>query len=170
MDSKKIIIIIIIIAVATAGWWLFGNNTNETEPTSVPTNEEVITTELDPVIEAHIAEKSDLIVLESPQPLEYLSSPIIFEGQARGYWYFEASFPLVLTDWNGLIIAEGFATADDDWMTEEFVPFTANLNFESPYQAGDPDFMRRGTLILQKNNPSDKRELDDALELPVYFE
>ena len=90
-------------------------------------------------------------------------------GQARGYWYFEASFPIVLTNWDGLIIAEGYATADGDWMTEEFVPFTASLEFTNPYEEGQPDFMKRGSLILQKDNPSGLPENDNALEIPIYF-
>ena len=82
---------------------------------------------------------------------------------------FEASFPVILTNWDGLIIAEGYATAEDSWMTEDFVPFVATIEFVSPYQEGDEDFMSRGTLILKKDNPSGLPENDDALELPILF-
>lgn len=120
-------------------------------------------------IQAHIDEKADLIVLNSPVPNGVVSTPLSVSGQARGYWYFEASFPITITNWDGLIIGEGFATAQGDWMTEEFVPFTATLEFENPYVAGQPDFMKRGSLILQKDNPSDLPENDNALEIPIYF-
>lgn len=120
-------------------------------------------------IQAHIDSKSDLIKLNAPVPLATVSNPLQLAGEARGYWFFEASFPVFLTDWNGLIIAEGFATAESDWMTEDFVPFTATLDFVSPYNAEDPDFMQRGSLILQRNNPSGLPENDDALEIPVRF-
>ncbi len=120
-------------------------------------------------IQAHIDEKSDLIKLISPVPLGVLTTPLLLTGEARGNWYFEASFPIVLTNWDGLIIAEGFATANGDWMTEEFVPFTAILEFENPYEEGQPDFMNNGTLILKKDNPSDLPEHDDALEIPIRF-
>jgi len=125
--------------------------------------------ELDPVIAASIAAHADIITLTTPTPQAIITSPLILEGQARGPWFFEASFPVTLTNWNGLIIAEGPATAVGDWMTTEFVPFTMKLDFVSPYNAGDPDFMKRGTLILQKDNPSGLPENDDALELPVRF-
>ena len=110
-------------------------------------------------------EKRDLIRLESPQPNQTIESPLVITGEARGYWFFEASFPIVLTNWDGLIIAEGFATAQDEWMTEEFVPFEATLTF-----VVDPDvYSKKGTLILQKDNPSGLPENDDALEIPVMF-
>ncbi len=93
----------------------------------------------------------------------------MLEGKARGYWFFEGSFPVVLTNWDGLIIAEGFATAEGEWMTEDFVPFKGELTYTSPYKAGDPDFMKRGSLILKKDNPSGLPENDDAFELTVFF-
>lgn len=121
-------------------------------------------------IQAHIDSKADLIQLTTPVPNGVVAdSPLMLTGQARGYWYFEASFPIVLTNWDGLIIAEGYATADGDWMTEEFVPFTASLEFTNPYEEGQPDFMKRGSLILQKDNPSGLPENDNALEIPIYF-
>lgn len=111
--------------------------------------------------------KNDDIMLYSPLPNEKISSPLTLYGEARGTWYFEASFPIILTDWDGKIIAEGYATAQDDWMTEKFVPFEATLEFEKPEMAEQYD---RGSLILQKDNPSGLPENDDALELTVFFE
>lgn len=120
-------------------------------------------------IQAHIDAKADLITLTSPVPNGVVASPLVVTGQARGYWFFEASFPVVLTNWDGLIIAQGIATAKGDWMTEEFVPFSATLEFVSPYPAGAEDFMKRGSLILQKDNPSGLPENDNALEIPIRF-
>ena len=114
-------------------------------------------------------DKSNLIVLDSPKPAAVVTSPLKLSGKARGSWFFEASFPVSLTNWDGLIIAEGVAVADGDWMTDEFVPFTTELTFINPYQAGDPDFMQRGSLILRKDNPSGLPENDDALEQAVRF-
>lgn len=115
-------------------------------------------------IQAHIDEHADLILLESPEPLAVVESPLEVTGRARGGWYFEASFPVVLVNWDGLIIAEGYATAEGEWMTEEFVPFRGTLEFETP------DYGERGALILQKHNASGLSEHDDALEVPIRFE
>jgi len=115
-----------------------------------------------------INDKSDLIWLYSPQPEEEIESPLKIQGKARGNWFFEASFPVILTNWDGLIIAEGYATANPsdggDWMTEDFVPFEAELEFTA-----DTSVSNRGALILKKDNPSGLPENDDALEITVFF-
>ena len=107
--------------------------------------------------------KDELIRLEYPQPNQLISSPLTIKGEARGNWFFEASFPVVLTDWDGLIIANGIATAKGDWMTNDFVPFEATLEFALNKEA----YSNRGSLILKKENPSGLPENDDALEIPV---
>jgi putative Mn2+ efflux pump MntP len=115
-------------------------------------------------------EKMDLIRINSPRPNEEILSPLLIEGEAVGSWFFEGDFPVVLTDWDGLIIAEGYATAQGDWMRsldsgggEDFVPFRGVLEFTKP------DYKNNGTFILRKDNVSDNRDLDDALEIPIKF-
>ncbi|PIR37978.1 MAG: hypothetical protein COV34_02730 [Candidatus Zambryskibacteria bacterium CG10_big_fil_rev_8_21_14_0_10_42_12] len=110
-------------------------------------------------------EKTNLIRLESPRPGGVVTSPLTITGEARGYWFFEASFPVYVVNWDGLIIGEGIATAQDEWMTEDFVPFVAEITFEKPTL-----YPERGALILQKDNPSGLPEHDDALEVPIRFE
>jgi hypothetical protein len=107
--------------------------------------------------------QGDLIRLENPEWGAEVSSPLQISGMARGNWFFEGDFPIILTDWDGKIIAEGYATAVSEWMTHEFVPFTGELTFDSETVSGN------GSLILQKDNPSDLPENDAALEIPVGF-
>lgn len=40
----------------------------------------------------------DLIVLTSPQPSTRITSPVTLTGKARGYWYFEGSFPVSIVN------------------------------------------------------------------------
>ena len=120
-------------------------------------------------VQAQIDEKAENIIVNHPPAGSYIASPLRISGEARGMWFFEGDFPVQLTDWNGEIIAEHFVTADDEWMTEDFVPFSGELDFVSPVTAEYPDEMRRGWLILQRDNPSDDRLLDDAVEIPVWF-
>ena len=108
-------------------------------------------------------EKIDLINLNSPRPNQEIASPLLISGQARGGWFFEGDAPVILTDWDGLIIAEGYITASRNAMTEEFVPFDGKLEFTKP------NYKSNGTLILRKDNPSDNPSFDDALEIPVMF-
>jgi len=108
------------------------------------------------------AEKPDLIKVDSPLPNQEISSPLLVTGQARGYWFFEASFPVRLLDGNGKEIAIKPAEAQDDWMTEEFVSFKSTLEFKAP----STDL---GTLVLEKDNPSGLPEKADELRVPVRF-
>jgi hypothetical protein len=156
----------LLVVVVVMGWWITSALPVQAPEESSPT---VTEKELDPVIAAEIAAKADLIRLTTPTPQSIIDSPLTVSGVARGFWFFEASFPVVLTDWDGRIIAEHFATAEGEWMTEDFVPFSMTLEFENPYKPGDPDFMRRGSLILMRDNPSGLPENDDALEIPVVF-
>ena len=149
---KKIILIIIILAIVivTITW----------KPKNINTD---LIEEIDPILKAEIESKADLIRLETPLPNSTFTSPLNIKGEARGVWFFEASFPIYLTNWDGLIIAEGYATAQGEWMTTEFVPFTATLTFENP------TYKNNGSLILRKDNPSGLPEHDDALEIPIFF-
>lgn len=117
------------------------------------------------VVWASDSDKADLIRLDYPTSEESISSPLIIKGEARGYWFFEASFPVILTDLDGEIIAQGFAEAKDDWMTDEFVPFEASLEFTIDE---DTD-IDKGLLILKKDNPSGLPENDDSFEVSVTF-
>lgn len=106
---------------------------------------------------------NSLIKVNAPQPFAFISSPLEISGEAKGKWYFEGSFPVSLVDWDGRIIAEGFAQAQSDWMSEDFVKFKATLNFAKPA------VYNNGALILKKDNPSGLPENDAALEIPVIF-
>lgn len=120
-------------------------------------------------VKAHIDAKADKIKITSPLPMAVIQSPLEISGQARGSWFFEASAPVSLVDFDGKVIAQGTIKAQGDWMTTEFVPFTAELTFTSPYKVGDQDTMKRGALIFKKDNPSGDPKNDDSLEIPIQF-
>lgn len=104
---------------------------------------------------------SEMIVSENPRPNQVVTSPLMLKGRARGNYFFEASFPATLLDADGKVLAEGFVTAEGEWMTEDFVPYSGELTFTPTTETG--------TLLLMRNNPSDKRENDMTLEIPVVF-
>ena len=107
-------------------------------------------------------EEPDLIILNYPKPNQTIESPLLVGGKARGYWYFEASFPVKIVDDNGFILGLKPAQALGDWMTEDFVPFSATIPFAAPSIA-------KGKLILEKDNPSGLPEQADQRIIPVYF-
>ncbi len=115
-----------------------------------------------PNCEFALCPHEDLIRVFSPQANEKISSPLLIKGEARGFWFFEATFPVKLLDDKGNTIAQDYAQAKGDWMTEDFVPFEAELVFEAPTT-------QKGWLVLEKDNPSDLSENDDELRIPVIF-
>jgi hypothetical protein len=106
----------------------------------------------------------DIIEVTAPAIGARVSSPLVATGRARGNWYFEASFGAVLRDHSGAVLARGYAQAQSDWMTGDFVPFATIPLVFPPQPAGST-----GTLILSKDNPSGLPENDQALSIPVTF-
>lgn len=109
------------------------------------------------------AAKADLIKATLPLPGSKVTSPLTITGQARGTWYFEASFPYELKNAQGITIAQGPVQAQGDWMTTDFVPFSVVITFPAQ-PAGS-----KGTLILHKDNPSGLPQNEDHLIIPVVF-
>lgn len=105
---------------------------------------------------------TDLIRVTAPEIGELIKSPLTVTGEARGPWYFEASFPVKLLDEDGTEIAAEPAQAQGEWMTEEFVPFSATLSFSAPKG-------KIGTVVLMKDNPSGDPSKDDSVSIPVRF-
>lgn len=105
-------------------------------------------------------EKTDRITITAPRPNTSVATPLTISGTARGSWFFEASFPIMLTDTEGNVLATGTAQAQGEWTTENFVPYTATLTFSIP-EAMD------ALLTLSKDNPSGLAENDDSLIVPV---
>lgn len=104
----------------------------------------------------------ELIRTTQPEANQLVTSPFTVTGEARGPWYFEASFPVTLVDANGQVLVETYAEAQGEWMTTEFVPFKSTLNFAQPTTT-------TGVLILKKSNASGEPERDDSRSIPVRF-
>ena len=94
------------------------------------------------------------------------SKPLVITGEARGNWYFEASFFIEVfgESFDGLL-GNGIAQAQDEWMTEEFVPFATTVNLHPSISTPGTS----GKIILHKDNPSGLPENDDRLIIPVKF-
>lgn len=103
---------------------------------------------------------NEKITVSTPQPDEVIKSPLAIAGQAKGHWFFEASFPVSLIDSDGVILANGTAQAQGEWMTENFVPFISTLEFP-------PTSATSGVLILKKDNPSGLPENDEEIKIPI---
>src|SRR3989344_9274345 len=135
---KKLAIIIPILIILIVIFWWWQNYSDD-----------------DPI------QHKDLVVLTRPIAGEYILSPVIIEGRARGTWFFEASFPIVIVDWDGLIIGQGIAQAQSEWMTTDYVPFRAEISFIKSVVKNN------GWIILKKDNPSGLSQNDDAFEVAI---
>lgn len=111
----------------------------------------------------YINATDNLIRVDTPTPGAVTGKEFGVIGKARGYWFFEASFPIELLDKDGKLLATGIATAQTDWMTTEFVPFKAEI--KAPI-----DYIGPAILILHKDNPSGLPENDASISFPIIVE
>lgn len=160
--TTKLILLILLttVIVLVALWWRQAQTplvTLNDSPETVQTQEEVT---------YNTDKKDDLIQVAEPQSGQVVSSPLEVSGKARGYWFFEASFPMEIINADGMIVGQSFATAEGEWMTEEFVDFTGEIEYEPGLDISGTS----GFLILRKDNPSGLPENDDYLAIPIIFE
>ena len=106
------------------------------------------------------AETADVKVT-NPQINSTIISPLLVSGEARGTWFFEASFPVRVEDANGDQLGIGIAEALSNWMTTSTVPFRGVISFTSPPTT------TAGFLIFEKDNPSGLPENADEFAAPV---
>jgi hypothetical protein len=106
--------------------------------------------------------QSDVIVT-SPQANAIITSPLSLEGQAKGNWFFEASFPVTLVDSEGNKLAQIPVQATEDWMTENYVHFKGEMTFNSGVATS-------GKLIFKNDNPSGLPQNEKSFEVPVKFQ
>ncbi len=105
---------------------------------------------------------SDKVIITSPLANSAVAKTFTVTGEAKGQWYFEASFPVQVRDKDNNKVGQGIAQAQGDWMTAEFVPFKADVtvtNYSGP-----------ATLVLLKDNPSGLPENEDSVEIPIVIQ
>ncbi|MEK7507361.1 MAG: Gmad2 immunoglobulin-like domain-containing protein [Patescibacteria group bacterium] len=158
MSKFSITILLLLLLLILGGLVFFAKNYNQLLVSPPPSATLVQSPTPQPI--------ADLIMVDYPEPDSLVESPLLVLGQARGFWFFEASFPARLLDEDGNEIARGVAQADSpaggEWMTEDFVPFQAELKFKTP----DTE---TGTLVLEKDNPSGEAANAAELRIPVEF-
>lgn len=175
----KRLMIILILIIVLAGVFMIWKYKSPEEPSTIVGNFEECAAKY-PVLESYPRqcrtpddkkfiedignelEKQDLIRLNKPRPNRLIKSPLKIEGEARGFWFFEADFPVRLLDANDRELGVAIAKTSLEWMTEDFVSFETTLEFQTPTT-------KKGTLILEKDNPSGLPENADQLRIPVHF-
>ena len=105
---------------------------------------------------------SENVNVFSPLPDAVVPRAFTVSGEARGTWFFEASFPIKVQDPNNDQVGLGIAQAQADWMTENFVPFTATVTVGG--------YSGPAILVLLKDNPSGLPENDNSVEFPIVIQ
>lgn len=164
MKDKIFILIIIILATLLVLSWfrpkanpVSRNNQSDVDAIVLPVDELVATPS-----ETAITKISRVTTLLSPAPGVGMRSPVKIKGTMPGSWYFEATAGVTLLDANGVQIGQTYATAEGEWMTDQPVPFTADLEFTVPATP-------TGTLILKADNPSGLPRYDKEESYSVIF-
>ena len=103
------------------------------------------------------------IRIARPQPGDTVSSPVIVAGKARGPWFFEATFPVLLLDRDGRTLAAAPARAQGEWTTPDWVPFRDTLEVRAPDAAGPV------RLVLDRANPSGLPEHAGRVVIPIHL-
>ena len=110
----------------------------------------------------HNASSDDILVAQ-PLPGATIAHAFTLAGEARGSWYFEASFPIEVLDKDGNQIFESFVQAQGDWMTSEFVPFSMQIIIPGSYTGP-------ALLVLHRDNASGLPEHDKSVSIPISIE
>ncbi|MBP8590951.1 GerMN domain-containing protein [Candidatus Shapirobacteria bacterium] len=166
-NKKVILSAVIILLIALGAWWFLAGEGSK-EETVACTMEAKICPDgssvgrIPPQCNFAPCPKEELIQVEVPQANEAISSPLVIKGKVRGSWFFEGVFPVKLYDGNGQLLAVTTAQATKDLLSEDFVPFEAELKFLPPET-------EKGTLALEKDNLSGLAENADELRIPVFF-
>lgn len=106
------------------------------------------------------------IIITKPAQGQTITSPIVITGKAKGNWFFEGTFPVALTKDDGTIVATAAAKAQGDWMTSDYVPFTATLTFVAPQPSTGSS---TGYLVFKNDNPSGDSRFDKTLSIKVQW-
>lgn len=103
---------------------------------------------------------------QRPTPNLYLandsiSSPVTIKGEVPPGWMFEGSFPVLLTDSDGVILyqTKGVEIIPGSWQSGENASFSATLKFNTT--------KKEGLIVLKKDNPSGLSENDDSYSTSV---
>ena len=106
---------------------------------------------------------ADMVRVELPFPGAVTGKEFKVIGQARGQWFFEASFPVEVLDLKGEQLATAVAQTKGDWMTTDFVPFEADITVPESY-------IGPAVLVLKKDNPSGLAEKEASISFPFTIE
>jgi len=155
--KKNILIVVLVVFVLALGAWIIYLSRPDVDDIENSEGQNEV-----PDIQNQDNTEQENLRVNNLQAGDTVSSPLGLSGEAAG-WYFEGSFPVRVEDKDGQTLGQGFVTAQDDWMTSDFVPFEGTITFAS----GEAT---QGRIVFMKDNPSGLPENDESMAIPVQFE
>lgn len=105
--------------------------------------------------------RGDDILVSYPWPDNKIENTFTIRGQAKGFWFFEGSFPFEIYDKDDNLLLQSYVRAQRGWMTDDWVPFKADVDIVPTN--------KRGYIIFKRNNPSGLPEYDDSYYVHIRF-
>jgi hypothetical protein len=156
--SRIIVAVVFLFSVCLAAFLILAMGKGADEAVPSPTN---VSERTDVTIDDTVAEGPGIRVT-LPKSGSAVTSPVKLTGDATGNWYFEGSFPVSVVDDKNTVLGNGTAVATGDWMTDDLVPFVAEVIF-------DTRGAKSGAIVFSKDNPSGLPEHAGNFSIPVTF-
>jgi hypothetical protein len=158
MNTTKIIIIAGALLIVGLFLWMWMQGEEEI---ATPTDEVELS---DDGMEDELLDSKIFVTAPEEGATIAHDAPLSVSGDARGYWFFEATAPVSVLDSTGLVIGQGYITAVGDWMTEDFVPFSGTVSFDIQPTPGEA-----GQIVFERANPSGMPENAEVFVVDVVF-
>lgn len=167
MDSRRVVFVLIVLMLIIAGMVFYAALPRLIPPNSVPVDDTAVqappptptTTTPAPAADAPLSRS---VTIETPASGAKVGHTFTITGKAPGPWYFEATFPIIVTDAAGNKIATSHGQAQGDWMTTGLVPFAAQVDVGA--------YKGPAMVNLLRDNPSGLPENDDSVALDVVVQ
>lgn len=151
--------ILVLVVITSVGYFFYTQTAHA--PVETAGNESGVNPATSDFI--YVNASGDTIRVDEPVPNAVVGKTFSVAGSARGVWYFEASFPVEVTAPDGTVLAQLPATANGDWMTNDFVPYIVSLKITNGYTGP-------ATVTLKKDNPSGEPERDASVSFSVVIQ
>lgn len=109
-----------------------------------------------------ISDKGDNIYIKEPKKNASIECNSKLIGTAKGSWFFEGSFPVLIFTKEGELIKSSYASATEDWMTDDYVDFEVEVNCAECEG-------KELEIMLNKDNPSGLEANEDRVSIDISF-
>jgi hypothetical protein len=161
-NKTKIISLCIVIVGVGAIVFFMSRKSEAPAVTNINTQNNTTATNV-PEVSSNETASNDIIITSPTNNQAVSSGTLKVSGTARGNWYFEASAPFDVEDSNNNVIETSSITAQGEWTTTDFVPFTGEITFTVPKG------MKSGFIVFHNDNPSGDPANEKSVSVPVIF-